>query len=318
MLQGGRSIGAYVASALFLISLLVMAQWSLTGAMSDLRADDNPRCYLDGEYFGSYFGDVDPYYVPPYDDSPLDGNDQDIDVDSYKQTFFPDATNDFEYVAATKTDGSSDGGFWRLQADDGKVYAIDEYTGLYYFDGSSDLFRLGRDERFTDIGDPCDPQTLEVRTTTVDPDLTIDELRALPVPLFAYYQPPEYSDLIFVNQAVDNNEGRSGQGPDAQNDVEEVRGYFGRDGRFIPVCGDTYAAIQPCIEETSVVYDSGLYATVLRLWTAGLQIIGFAIASRLLFGLIAWGFDKYANRRSKSKDATDNDPSVPASALPTN
>ena len=139
----------------------------------------------------------------------------------------------------------------------------------------------------------------------MDPETT--DFTEFENPLFAYYAAPDF-DLIFLT-LVDS-------AAESSQAVTEVQGYFGRDGRFIPICSADAEELQPCILEENVVYDSGLSATVSLFFRTGMYIILFAIASRLFFGSIVWGFSRYSTWREDRKARANPPTGTEAAGVP--
>ncbi len=280
MTDGGRPRSVQVVSGLFLVSLLAFSMFAVVTATDDLDADAYPQCY-GAPYDGTYFGitDLDRF---------LD-DEGELDVDAaveFLQDQVPLWSPDYSGITIAqriRSDADRDVESWLLVDDRGDEYGLDEY-GLYFADGGSVLYAKSADDRLREIGDPCDPQQLTVHTPADAPSDRDGPL------LFVYFDDSgDEADAGLVGLY-------EGQG----DDEVKIEAYFGRDGRLIPVCSAENPEIEPCIARDNVYFDSGLENTVSRLFAVGLQIIVFAIAARLLFGLIARGLDRFASRRSRT------------------
>jgi hypothetical protein len=86
-----------------------------------------------------------------------------------------------------------------------------------------------------------------------------------------------------------------------------IEAYFGVDGRLMPVCSDDRQLLYTCVERGDVYYDSGTSDLIRRLVEAGFLVIGFAIAARLLAGLLVLGLERLPWPLARP-DAAPDDP----------
>lgn len=268
LVPSGRRVSTYVVSGLFFVSLLVVSVLVVNAARHDLDRAAYPNC-IGESYAGSYFGALDLYLASADDAVRFLGED------------VPPWTSFKAPIEITKRTTDSSGATI-LEDRNGDEYVVTETGDLKYADESTVLYARAGDLRLTKLSKPCDPQSLSVRRTD-KPDAQRE--------LFVYYDDSNgyltAKDLTYVYP---------GTGPG----TVRIETYFGRDGRMIPVCNDIdYPEIQPCLDRSNAYYDSGLDAWVTRAFWVGLQIVGFALLSRLLFGLFAAAIE----RRNKGRSA---------------
>jgi hypothetical protein len=146
-----------------------------------------------------------------------------------------------------------------------------------------------RPNRLERVDDPCEPQLRSV-LVRADQAATTEAQEDAVAELFNYFDDSAgfaTGDPYTVYES----------GPRDSNRQIEV--FFGPDGRLIPACDESYSEIQPCLEEGNVSFDSGLDATINRLFQVGMTIVGFAIGLRLLI----WVLGRLTARRRAASTA---------------
>ena len=300
MLDGGRSWPRTALSGAFLLFVVLFASAAAVGASGEIDDDIYPMCYGEN-YDGGYFGDelsVPDVLINGYgmDQADLFDDDGGIVVDGYRffleqqvplwsRTEIAGITIVEETEEQYETESASGESYWVLRSEDGDEFVIDgwvddelgSYYDLYYYDGGTVLYEHGAGDRLEELGDPCDPQSVNVTVSSEPVQLDFGR-GAL---LFGYVNAAD--ELVYV---LDGAAGRADAGTASDARTMQIDGYFGRDGRFIPVCGDD--DIQPCIVRDDVYYDSGLYATLLLLFEYVLGILVIVILVRLVF----WAIDR--------------------------
>ena len=273
MMRQRKNKVSYFVSALFLLSLPVVSLLVVDQTTSGASSDGSPRCV--GYYFGGYFGEVVPPDYPLYED-------QLVTVDG--EPYSGDGPRYFDW---TGTEIQIDEFKQEYVTDfDGNKYAIDPNDGdTYYYDGTTRL----KTQRGLDIDDPCDPVSVSVKTITRDSETeseTDSDDLDFSFPAFSYFDQENnfnQTDLYL------NSGGTS------------MKAYFGSDGRLMPVCSDDKQSLYTCIERSDVYYDSGAYYFIRRMVVAGFLIIGYAIAARLVAGLVVLGLERLSVWRSKRR-----------------
>ena len=273
----GRRVSTYVVSGLFFVSLLAFSAWVINTAQRDLDRAGYPNC-VGESYAGSYFGVADPFFTEDADTATLRADvDGAINFLRDEVPLWTPSKSPIEITNHTETNSGS----WLLVDTQGDEYVLDEDGDLYYKGERTVLYAKAGDLRLKKLGEPCDPQPLSVRTTKV---------RESQFELFNFY---DDSDGYLTAEKPTFVYPGKGTG------TTRIDVYYGRDGRLIPVCNTLeYPEIQPCLDRSNAYYDSGLDAWVTRVFWVGLQILGFAILSRLLFGFIASGFQRRNKRQS--------------------
>jgi hypothetical protein len=263
LVQGGRRTALeWVASAVFLVSVVVVSVLLVSDARDDLDAAGYPFCY--GQpYDGGYFGEVD-----------------DFETIEEAARFLNEDAPLWSASLALST-GAVPAGDGRLVADDGTEFVFDGYR-LGYASGGTVLYERTGDNQLEPVDDPCEPQQRNVRRTTEPLDAA---------QLFNYFDDSAgYGTADELTALYES--GRTGAN-------QQVKVFFGPDGRLIPACDESYAEIQPCLEERNVYFDSGLDARINRIFQVGLMIFGFAIGLRLLI----WLLGKLILRRQEAATA---------------
>ncbi len=278
MMRQRKNKVSYFVSALFVLSLPVVSLLVVDQRTSGASSDGSPRCV--GYYFGGYFGEVVPPGYGLYEDRITTDDFEPYADEGPKYFRWPQdrnwteiQTDEFEQEYVTDFDGNK--------------YAIDTYDGdTYYYDGTTRLTT----QRGLDIDDPCDPVSVSVKTITRDSETESASDSDDPdfsFPAFSYFDQENnfnQTDLYL------NSGGTS------------IEAYFGSDGRLMPVCSDDKQSLDTCIERSDVYYDSGAYYFIRRMVVAGFLIIGYAIAARLVAGLVVLGLERLSVWRSKRRD----------------
>jgi hypothetical protein len=279
MIEGGHRRSTYVVSGLFLASIVGISIGAVAAA--DRYDTEQHNVCVGDPYDGTYFGTSDPLFdpddaanfirfeAPPWSTKFLTFTIVETSENRENSFFESDYLRD---QAAGETD---DWKSWTLVDSNGDKYTLDAF-GLRYEDKSTVLYRRIGDSGLKKIGDPCAPQRLDVTITDLNDSGTAAE--GTGSVLFEFYDDSANGDSSIVSLRTGDDQGTH----------KQIKAYFGRDGRLIPVCDDVrYPEIYPCLEPTDAYYDSGLDAAVTRAFLVGLAIFLGAIVSRLIFGWIA-------------------------------